>query len=356
MLAVRSGKTHAAQRALAVGNHGQATKDIALCSGAELGHADIVRMLLIAGADVHARQDAALLSAAASGYANVINILLAADPEPHDAWDEAMYQAAIGNHVDALRALIGAGADVHVNFGITLRDAASFGQAAAVDYLLRACTAGGNVHAIRDAALSGAAFQGHAEVVRVLLGAGADVHAAHDEALRSAAAGGHGDIVRMLLDAHADLHADHDAALRNAVYRGHVEVVRMLLGAGSNANARQGDDLRVAAMHGHIAVVRALLQAGADPLVAWNGAALHAHSDIAAAFDACGDVMTPVQRAAIVARSRRLVALQADVHAAKRNGRLQRRSGRCHDGYFIAGKSPSGVDRQPLTPSHASIS
>ena len=51
-----------------------------------------------------------------------------------------------------------------------------------------------------------------------------------NQSLRAAARAGHAETLAGLLAAGADIHAEDDAALREAAYQGHLEVVRVLLG------------------------------------------------------------------------------------------------------------------------------
>ena len=77
-------------------------------------------------------------------------------------------------------------------------------------------------------ALCSASYDGHLEIVKLLLKNKADVHAKDDGALRFAAKSGHLEIVKLLLENGADVHADDNAALRYSLANGHLEVVRLL--------------------------------------------------------------------------------------------------------------------------------
>jgi ankyrin repeat protein len=114
-----------------------------------------------------------------------------------------------------------------------------------------------------------AAYFGHVEMARYLLGIGADPRAVsmdplHNQPLHAAAASGHREIVALLLEAGADPNADQTGQwtpLHSAAQAGHGEIVRLLLSAGSDP-ARQSvsgaTPQSLAAAKGHEAVVRIL--------------------------------------------------------------------------------------------------
>lgn len=113
------------------------------------------------------------------------------------------------------------------------------------------------------------------EQVGLLLAAGADVNLGNDNefetALFNAANNGHIGPVKRLLAAGANVElADTEelSPLYLASYGGHVEVVRLLLAAGANTDTRNGkgewSPLHTAAEKGHTDVVRELVAAGAD--------------------------------------------------------------------------------------------
>jgi len=123
-------------------------------------------------------------------------------------------------------------------------------------------------------ALMAASFNGHTEVVSLLLKAGADVNAKNNDgetALMLASAFGHTEIVSLLLKAEADVNAKDKqgwTALMDASCSGHTEVVSLLLKAGADVNAKPNygeTALMLASDFGHTEVVSLLLlKAGAD--------------------------------------------------------------------------------------------
>ena len=105
----------------------------------------------------------------------------------------------------------------------------------------------------------------------LLIGRGADVSVAHPEAgtaLHGAATSGHAESVRMLLGAGAAVPAvleavdvGGDTALTLAAYSGHAAVVKILLAAGADAAFRHpgyGTALEMAAKEGHAQTAAAL--------------------------------------------------------------------------------------------------
>lgn len=90
-----------------------------------------------------------------------------------------------------------------------------------------------------------AAYFGHVEVARYLIGIGADVASVSMDPLRNqplhaAATSGHAEIVRLLLESGADPRAEQSGqwtALHGATEKGHSPVVRLLLDYGADPDA-----------------------------------------------------------------------------------------------------------------------
>ena len=133
--------------------------------------------------------------------------------------------------------------------------------------------------------LDSAAWNGHADVVGLLLEKGANIEAMTtcDGAtpLDSAAWNGHADVVRLLLEKGANIEAmrrgDGSRPLYNASWRGHVGIVCLLLEMGANIESIRIDDGRTA-LH----TVAWYLQAEVVRLLLENGANIHATSKKAA--------------------------------------------------------------------------
>jgi ankyrin repeat protein len=122
--------------------------------------------------------------------------------------------------------------------------AAAEGDISGIEELLRA---GANVNCTVEigefgSPLTGAAYKGRLDAVRLLLDRGADPNLVSDATpLINAAEGGHVDIVSLLLDRGANIDQitqGRQNALIRASGKGHLEVVKLLVARGADVNAR----------------------------------------------------------------------------------------------------------------------
>ncbi|KAF8426742.1 ankyrin repeat-containing domain protein [Tirmania nivea] len=140
-------------------------------------------------------------------------------------------------------------------------------------------------------AVGAAAYQGHREIVLLLLNRGADVNSTagkYGSALGAAAYQGHREIVSLLLDRRADVNGtagNYGSALGAAAYNGHEDVLLLLIARGADVNAacvtgQYGTPLAAAALQGKTKVVSLLLSHGANPNIVsgYYGTALAAAS------------------------------------------------------------------------------
>ena len=150
-----------------------------------------------------------------------------------------------------------------------LYQAATAGNTAEVEQLLKQ---GANADAKNRngwAALTSAAGGGHTEIVMILIAAGADVNAKHhstgETALMSAAGGRRTETVKVLIAAGADVNASADregkTAIIFALMGGHTEIIDILKRAGAHSSDLE---LLKAAKAGNTAEVEQLLKQGAD--------------------------------------------------------------------------------------------
>ena len=123
----------------------------------------------------------------------------------------------------------------------------------------------------RDTPLIEAAYNGHVEIVKLLIDRGADVNLKGEAwygPLHAAAMGGHAEVVKLLLDNGADVNIFHqDKPLHCAAKNGHIEVAEMLLARGADINAKgmsEQTPLGTAVSNQQVEMVKFLLSKGAD--------------------------------------------------------------------------------------------
>jgi ankyrin repeat protein len=323
----------------------------ALMYAADIGHTEVVRLLLKAGAnpnivdksrlrdcelaynfDIPKGGNTALMNAVTKGHVKVVTLLLEAGADPNiktlDGTTPLMKAAQFKsrNDVEIVRILLSYKADLNIKRDkrniVTFRPQADW------------------------TALMYAADKGHTEGVRLLLKAGANPNIKGKDgvtALINSAHNGHVDVVKELLDeksykpnmnviekiynlfsmnnaTNIDLNVANNhgmTALMWAADKGHTEIARLLLDAGADPNIKEKNDLTAlmfAASRGNAEIVRLLLKAGANPNIKDNDgftalifaacignaemvkALLNAHSDLNVQIKKTG--MTALMKAA----------------------------------------------------------
>lgn len=227
------------------------------------GEVKLVWLMLKKGAAIHApargiRGRTALQAAVESGSTSLVDILMDAGSDINAAASPnsgcTVLQAAVKiNNVHLVKKLIALGADVNaapspISGRTCLQQAARKGYLELVQILLRS---GADVNAAGAAeygftALQIAARGDHLSVVKVLLAAGANVHAPATERGRSAISAAvmrnSLEMVQLFLEV-ADIHGDTDPLppLFRASRMGATEIVQCLIQAGANTNALRTD-------------------------------------------------------------------------------------------------------------------
>jgi ankyrin repeat protein len=229
----------------------------------QIGHLEIVKALVAAGADVNiARKGSGitpLYSASEKGHLEIVKTLLEAGADVNKATTVSgttvsgttpLFIASFKGHLEIVKALVAAGADMNI--------------------------------AITDAGVTPlyvATEKGHLETVKTLLEAGADVNKARTDTgvtpLYIASEKRHLEIVKTLLEAGADanmaLTSIGNTPLYVASEKGDLEIVKALVAAGADVNiARKGSGttpLYTASERGHLEIVKVLLEAGADKTI-----------------------------------------------------------------------------------------
>ncbi|KAK7922622.1 hypothetical protein WMY93_009524 [Mugilogobius chulae] len=278
-----------------------------LANAAYSGNLDVVNLLISRGANMELEDNhgqTALTLAARQGHTKVVNCLIGCEANinhtDHDGWT-ALRSAAWGGHSEVVSALLYAGAKVNCADadGRTALRAAAWGGHE--DIVLNLLQHGAEVNKadnegrqlslrlrtwdtgrlwsiswtmalkLHDPTLV-AGYEGHVDVVDLLLEGGADVDHTDNNGrtpLLAAASMGHASVVNTLLfwgAAVDSIDSEGRTVLSIASAQGNVEVVRTLLDRGLDENHR--DDagwtpLHMAAFEGHRQVCDALIEQGA---------------------------------------------------------------------------------------------
>ena len=247
---------------------------LASCSGA----LEVVKMLVEAGAGVNVTDDdgnTCLILAAHYGHTETVRYLVGlpeVDVNHRDSNNEtALHCAVTEGHPDVVQVLIHAGADIDTkneDGDSPLHRASTSGVLEIVKMLLRA-GAGVNVTDDgRNTCLILAAYCGHTETARYLVGLPeVDVNHCDSEnetALHCATNEGYTEVLQVLIEAGADidtLNEDGHSPLHCASDSGALEVVKMLVEAGAGVNVTDNDVrtcLILARRNGDIETVRYL--------------------------------------------------------------------------------------------------
>ena len=270
------------------------------------GHANVVNILVKAGANLSARTTShnnhvLMYVAASKGHKKVVQILIAAGACVDASVCQnttPLYVASGFGHEDVVRQLLNAGGNANSkstsNQTTPLHIASLNGHAPVVDLLIQkgAKVDSGTTNVnntnlpfgVRP--LHNAAQNGHLPVVELLITAQANVNATTDlnvVPLHLAAENGHEDVVVKLLASGASHNAKSlefygmkagsctqrhmDTPLLFAARNGHVGVMRKLLEHGADKDVRNGENnspIFLAAENGHAKAVKYLIEQGAD--------------------------------------------------------------------------------------------
>jgi ankyrin repeat protein len=174
------------QAAIAAGANANYSRDDWSCliSASFYGHAEMVAMLLNAGADKNAKVASGftpLFAATEKGHAECLQLLLDAGADKEVKTKKGftpLLMASQEGHAECLQLLLDAGADKEATTNessTALLIAAQNGHLECIKYLLKA---GCQVNAVNNyghSALSAAVLTNHADCVRALVKAGADI-------------------------------------------------------------------------------------------------------------------------------------------------------------------------------------
>lgn len=117
--------------------------------------------------------------------------------------------------------------------------------------------------------LTAACYNGHANIVQLLINSGADINL-HDVSyvpLTAACKYGHLSVVKLLINANADVNKNYrwNTPLRTACFEGHLSIVEELIRANANINQKDvyKTPLGIACLKGHLNIVKELIRQGA---------------------------------------------------------------------------------------------
>lgn len=295
LAAIRDRDDPAAKEAVhespAVASESDETGQTALHHAAHGGQADIVDLLIAAGADVHARTvtgytplhyaayggssraferlidaDADILAiddsrttmlhaAASGGSREIVDVVLEAGIPPGalNVYGEApAHRAAQRNRLDIVKHLIERGADPAPvdRYELTLLHKAAIGGAVeTLDWLIDQGHDTGVLNLAGETPLHAAAELGRTTAVEALISRGADVQCrTHEGAtpLHAASGGEQAEMIRTLLDAGVDPHATDElgrTAMHRAAIRGQAEILPILVESGASAETPDAEGL-----------------------------------------------------------------------------------------------------------------
>ncbi|MEI6653151.1 MAG: ankyrin repeat domain-containing protein [Verrucomicrobiota bacterium] len=244
-----------------------------LLNAAEAGRADLLKLLVAAGADLKATQKHgrnALHLAAGSASPEAVRFLLDHQfgvNEVSNSGDTALMSAAGHCRLETVTLLLGAGASVNgaeKKKGMTALMVAAIGGRVSPTDLRTGTQSLGQCGPFDDSL----------KITALLLDKGADMRAKDREgkgALHWAAAVGNAGVVELLLSKGAEVDAKDTLfgriPLHNAAYTADAKTAALLLEKGANITARDSNGcqpIHLATQAGNVEVLRLLLEKGAD--------------------------------------------------------------------------------------------
>lgn len=255
----------------------------ALYLAALKANAPIIKALLAAEIDIDTFSDnsnagTASFAAACGGHKEIVRLLLVSGADTSKRPAKGFHPlagAATKNHIDIMNMLLDSGADVNAigcSFGLTaLHRAAQDNQYEAVMVLIER---GAFVDQQDFDGRSALHLTAHEGIVKVLVAAGADIDKKDNDLntpLLLACHEGLHKCVWTLICAGADISVKDRkglSALHTSAQQGHTECVEVLLSSGADANVRaphKGTPLFSAALYGDAKSVHLMIDAGSNP-------------------------------------------------------------------------------------------
>ncbi|PNP40967.1 hypothetical protein TGAMA5MH_06833 [Trichoderma gamsii] len=256
---------------------GQTALYAACCNG----HLEVAKLLILGNADIKATEEEGqtpLMAACANGNLDLVKLLLekgAVVNAKSNSGMVAAFTAAQCGHLDVLRLLLSKGADICHEDGKGLQPihaASQNGHSKIVEFLI---DSGADVTAANKDKITPlwlASSDNRVDVANILLKHGVDVDArdsTKQTPLLIASSNGHFKMAKLLLSHCANIRTEDDKGqtpLFCASANGHLDVVKLLLdhGADMTPNMDRQTPAYVASSKGHVDIVRLLIESGAD--------------------------------------------------------------------------------------------
>ena len=243
------------------------------------GSLDVVKLLVRAGAGVCVTDndgDTCLMFAACNGHTETVRYLVGlpeVEVDHADGEGRTALHLVAGYHADVVQVLIDAGANIEArdNSGYSpLHFACSSGSPDSVKMLVRAGAGVRVTNNYGDTCLIFAASRGHTEIVRYLVGLKeVEVDHTDDEdgtALHWAADNNHADVVQVLIDAGANIEVRDNNGYSPLLWScssGSLDVAKLLVRAGARVRVTDNGGhtcLEIATSNGHTETVRYLIR------------------------------------------------------------------------------------------------
>ena len=260
---------------------GNPHKETPLMVASEMGHVEIVRVLLARGANANARDHnmwTPLHWASQERRLEVVQLLLehGVDANARDQNKQTPLYLALEGRLEVARLLLERGADANAldHSGQTaLHIASREGHLENAQLLLEQRADANSRDRSKRTPLYFASQEGRVEIAQLLLEHGADAKTMDDNfqtPLHMASREGHLEIAQLLFECGAYANSQdksRQTPLHMVSQEGHLEVAQLLLEKGANPNARDRGNqtpLHIASQEGHLEVAQLLLERGAD--------------------------------------------------------------------------------------------
>lgn len=260
--------TAASRRAkcvLAGGLSVQKDEDRALRYAVRGNDVEMVRLLLDYGANVHAFQENSITVASQMGHDEILRLLIQAGA---DVAGTPLRYAAENGHSEVVKVLCESGADTMAGGCGSLRTAASYGKDTKYSGVL--------VHGIFFFGLTNSFSQliGHEEIISTLLDYGANVNVHEGAPLQLACQHGHEGAVRVLLKYGADHRLDDGAAYKIALETNNEAIKVLLIQAETRMRQQEYEIERVLRQHSNMMASSSMARDSQNNFINANGGSL----------------------------------------------------------------------------------